>query len=461
MTITGMCRFALLAQCNIVGVLHLSLMYVDIRNMGMTCDLRLFDEQVLTISNSEADVVETSTFVKGTGTADGYVGTDKSFEALIKVSFNKDVNTFDIVETNMAVAVSPTVRPTPAPSFSPTITAMPTVNLDVMYTVVDKHHSPLQYECIDLNAHGSLVKITIDMDMQMTGSSWASDFFISVSDSVDQFGWQVGGFLFTYPPNIAHHVNWHSSLNYAANGPVSSFVEIGPFTVKASDRLCYGNGYGSGSAAKYSGTIILSELTEQNTNNAPTISPTSSQVCKARPNQLGNGICNKNYKKNNMEECGWDGGDCCEESCKMNAKPRKAKKCGSRGYYCLDPSYDVCGAKFKQLGNGICNLKNNKAECGWDGGDCCEETCTNNPNPKKAAKCGNARYQCLDPAHKCTASPKQLGNGKCSRKHNKADCGWDGGDCCKESCMSNANPFLVKRCGTQGYQCLDPEYSTN
>lgn len=34
------------------------------------------------------------------------------------------------------------------------------------------------------------------------------------------------------------------------------------------------------------------------------------------------------------------------------------------------------GAAFDQIGNGMCNYgPSNTAICGWDGGDCCEETC--------------------------------------------------------------------------------------
>jgi hypothetical protein len=72
---------------------------------------------------------------------------------------------------------------------------------------------------------------------------------------------------------------------------------------------------------------------------SPTDSPTkapSPSVCKAKKNKLGNGKCDKNY---NSFECGWDQGDCCAESCKQNPNKKARKKCGKKGYDCQDPAY--------------------------------------------------------------------------------------------------------------------------
>ena len=72
----------------------------------------------------------------------------------------------------------------------------------------------------------------------------------------------------------------------------------------------------------------------------PTLEPTSSSgggVCSAEPNKLGNGVCNK-FNGNNVAECNWDDGDCCEASCLQNPTPWKRKRCGVNGYDCKDPS---------------------------------------------------------------------------------------------------------------------------
>lgn len=62
------------------------------------------------------------------------------------------------------------------------------------------------------------------------------------------------------------------------------------------------------------------------------------------------------------QECAWDGGDCCEDTC----VPGNTYECGSGGYYCLDPdaltslTSDYCefGAG-NWIGNGLCNYDNN------------------------------------------------------------------------------------------------------
>lgn len=62
---------------------------------------------------------------------------------------------------------------------------------------------------------------------------------------------------------------------------------------------------------------------------------------------IGNGKCDI---ESNVDECGWDGGDCLEE----------IKK------------YPCCSINNKGwIGDGICDgLEYNTSDCGWDGGDC-------------------------------------------------------------------------------------------
>ena len=105
---------------------------------------------------------------------------------------------------------------------------------------------------------------------------------------------------------------------------------------------------------------------------------------------------------NNVATCGWDGGDCCESTCWA-----EDGICGSRGYMCLDPDVDddsegsLVTAPAPDPSNcdnpgyhadGWCDAMNNVAECGWDGGDCCESTCV-----ERDFSCGSAGYTCLDP----------------------------------------------------------------
>ena len=472
-------------------------------------------------------------------------------------------------------------HPTSPPSVEPTHSPM-----EVEYDVGEVFGG-FEYKCVGVGAYGTLTKIAIDVTMQMTSPSWASDFFIAVHDPVAEAGRQVGGYSsYAFKPYITNITRWDDVLKEAINGDVVSYVDIIEYPVKSTDLMCYGNGYQHGTSMTVTGKIMLFNLVEGGPIN-PTMDPTHSSTmepthsstmepshasttdpthtptmlptyastmepthsstmepshasttdpthtptmlptyastmeptlsstmepshasttdpthtptmlptyastmgtpesCMAKPKQVGNGVCNKNGK-NNVESCMWDGGDCCEQSCVNNPNPKYVARCGRNGYQCLDPAYassptaapgqEECTApKPHSVGNGVCNHnngKNNVAGCGWDGGDCCEESCLDNPNPKHVKRCGMRGYHCLDPAYaisptaapgpaQCLAKPKQLGNGVCNKngKNNKAECGWDGGDCCEVSCLNNPNPKKAAKCGNNGYQCLDPLYA--
>ena len=49
-----------------------------------------------------------------------------------------------------------------------------------------------------------------------------------------------------------------------------------------------------------------------------------------------------------------------------------------------------------------------------------------------------------------------LGDGWCdvTGGYNSGACGWDGGDCCEETC----DPDAEYQCGLYGYECQDPDY---
>lgn len=57
----------------------------------------------------------------------------------------------------------------------------------------------------------------------------------------------------------------------------------------------------------------------------------------------------------------------------------------------------------------------------------------------------------------CRVDPRVLGDGQCDhiRGANTAECGWDGGDCCEASCIST----VLVTCGSDSsYNCLDPAF---
>ncbi|CAN0393345.1 unnamed protein product, partial [Ectocarpus fasciculatus] len=111
------------------------------------------------------------------------------------------------------------------------------------------------------------------------------------------------------------------------------------------------------------------------------------------PDFVGDGYCDWDTPGGyNTAGCGFDGGDCCEESCVNAYYP-----CGYNGFFCKDPEYSAFSGSYAYnndddddddddstchvgveawIGDGYCDGGNyNTAGCNWDGGDCCEHTC--------------------------------------------------------------------------------------
>ena len=185
------------------------------------------------------------------------------------------------------------------------------------------------------------------------------------------------------------------------------------------------------------------------------------------PSYIADAYCDANADNYNTMACNWDGGDCCEDTCEAETL---AYECGVIGYACLDPSssnYLICpGANSSLLGDGYCDqyaynleLHLNTEACSWDNGDCCPSTCIGD--------CTNVVYDCLNPnasdygdVSACdVASPSWIGDAYCdtsSPAYNTLACAWDGGDCCEISCLAEDTTY---ECGSNGYSCVDPEFS--
>ena len=114
----------------------------------------------------------------------------------------------------------------------------------------------------------------------------------------------------------------------------------------------------------------------------------------------------------NMEECGWDGGDCCAPN---DSRPI-CEVSGYRNCSVSDPTF---------IGNGVCDslLSYNMEECGWDGGDCCA------PNDSRpiCQVSGYPNCSVVDPTE-----IGLIGDGSCDDHLSfyTEKCRWDGGDCC-------------------------------
>ncbi|CAM9645755.1 unnamed protein product, partial [Pylaiella littoralis] len=89
---------------------------------------------------------------------------------------------------------------------------------------------------------------------------------------------------------------------------------------------------------------------------------------------IGSGRCSDGM---NNAECDYDGGDCCECECQqawcgsINSftclDPEADRSC---------EAYPTCmGTRTTTIGNAICKEDLNNEECGYDGGDCCECDC--------------------------------------------------------------------------------------
>ncbi|CAM9718522.1 unnamed protein product, partial [Ectocarpus sp. 12 AP-2014] len=123
---------------------------------------------------------------------------------------------------------------------------------------------------------------------------------------------------------------------------------------------------------------------------------------------------------------------------------------------------EICNSVW--MGDGICHMDNNNEACAYDGGDCCECTCKDTPNDK----CGSWNgFACIDPEAPCVdddfftvdmiencRSPSALGDGWCDEDQNNELCAYDGGDCCECTCEAPSDGFFWA-CDDL-FACIDP-----
>lgn len=210
--------------------------------------------------------------------------------------------------------------------------------------------------------------------------------------------------------------------------------------------------------------------------NSPTSTATSSLECAGYVPHIQDGYCDL---ANNNAACGFDGGDCCACTCGDDL----AHPCGVEGvgFDCQDPdvpsncslSLPGCGGYIDSIQDSVCDSTLNNEECGYDGGDCCECTCR---QYGYYDFCGYYGYDCIDPSVplECelytdspTPSPTVAGypacegigfyieDGYCDDSNNNLECGWDGGDCCRCTCIQ------VYSYSCSLFNCLDPSAATD
>ncbi|CAM9510166.1 unnamed protein product, partial [Ectocarpus sp. 13 AM-2016] len=195
------------------------------------------------------------------------------------------------------------------------------------------------------------------------------------------------------------------------------------------------------------------------------------ETCGGNFVQLADGDCDQ---INNNEECGYDGGDCCSCTCLDDFY-----ECGSNGFACIDPSAEcvddddvtvdmVENCDVRNIGDGQCDLDNNREECHYDGGDCCSCTCQvpEDDSGDDGSLCSESVvFACIDPdapcvnddditvdmVDTCGGYPVDFGDGWCDDDNNNEECGYDSGDCCSCTCVDG-----TYECGIVGFDCVDP-----
>ena len=88
-------------------------------------------------------------------------------------------------------------------------------------------------------------------------------------------------------------------------------------------------------------------------------------------------------------------------------------------------------------GNGFCQAYANVEECRFDGGDCCECTCVDISGDAwddQDYACRDTTTECFDPFLTCPGDSNLIGDGVCDETINTRLCGYDGGDCCPCTC---------------------------
>lgn len=187
-----------------------------------------------------------------------------------------------------------------------------------------------------------------------------------------------------------------------------------------------------------------------------TLRPTYAAQCGGNATfYVGDGVCDAIF---NVAACAWDGGDCCQQTCSPNA----AYTCGSQGYNCLQPGI----TSFPSLSPSIAPTAPTMAPTVSVAPTTAPTSSapTANPSPSTPVQPSRSRRPSrapvprptTSPAGRCKAAYWLVGNGYCDQSANNAACKYDGGDCCCSTCVTPRNLWFGFTCGSGGFTCLDP-----
>eukprot|EP00903_Cladosiphon_okamuranus_P014942 g13833.t1 len=155
-------------------------------------------------------------------------------------------------------------------------------------------------------------------------------------------------------------------------------------------------------------------------NEARRLSTDSSAACDGTSWLIGDGLCNEGgyqAKKTTMQPVA----SMEATAAAAIAIPMPPGRAAVRGFKCLDPDSACYGEEASctpwNYGSGVCQDSNNNAACTWDGGDCCSCDC----DPNADYTCGSQGFNCLNPDSACfgeeaACSPWNYGSGVCQRR---------------------------------------------
>ena len=180
--------------------------------------------------------------------------------------------------------------------------------------------------------------------------------------------------------------------------------------------------------------------------------PTS---CNALPIELGDGACDSFNNTEECDWDGGDCCSSTNLNCETLQSPGGCLCLDPEATENSVPSLHPCTGNFVWMGDGWCDPTNNNIVCEWDGGDCCESTCFDGLyacGAYTSFSCLDPLATENQPDYSdCEGDMDSAADGYCDVDNNSYRCGWDLGDCCENTCQSD-----VYLCGSGGYQCQDP-----